>query len=624
MQSQQALEHDPEQRGTGDAECPARALAGGGRGPAAKDVLLGGRDAGAARAVGGRGHGVQVAGGDPPPQLDPRRHGSEGILRIDLARRLCRLAVLALVQERFGQDHADVGAARAAGQHERVLALGRTQGAARPQGAGEHEAHVRRRLGNTPLDLRHHRLGVHAGRQQRGPVGRDGADEARIGVQAPFEQPAGGVGPSPVGMEVGHGQQGQVGASSDAGAVARGGVAHVQARLPAGEGLLLAPEPGQRPALGEHEVGEVREHLEPEISALEGVLIAPSGVQGADQAHEQRRNEASALLAADLDEFPCALELDHRRARLADGGVLEPEVEVQKRVGRALGALGLQQLDVPARLGLRIPDGAEVAIVLDPDWAVLDPLGQVGGQPVRDLLVQPALEAVLRAVAEHPQRVVDDAGAIAFGARVAGFEQVEGLAPDVAGERAELGRIAVDEHLVGVEVDDPVAGGGVERDVAGLGEGARPFPFDDARPEGPGDLDRAVLGAGVHDDDLVHRGGGGGQAAAEHLLLIADDHAQAERQPGGRNGSGGQALGALGQGGQSGVQGTRRGARGGKLLRTAGHLGHVAFEMGKVRVKPRRRLEQRAGGVETPELIEGHAGVVEKSRLARLGLEYLH
>ena len=62
---------------------------------------------------------------------------------------------------------------------------------------------------------------------------------------------------------------------------------------------------------------------------------------------------------------------------------------------------------------LRVAHGAEVAVVLDADGRLLEPLGQVAGQVLGDLLVQAALEAVLGAVAEHAQRVVRDRGAVA-------------------------------------------------------------------------------------------------------------------------------------------------------------------------------------------------------------------
>jgi hypothetical protein len=57
---------------------------------------------------------------------------------------------------------------------------------------------------------------------------------------------------------------------------------------------------------------------------------------------------------------------------------------------------------------------------------------------VGDLLVQAILEAVLGAVAEYAQCVVHERAAVAQLTGVAGLDQIEGLAPGAAGERAEL------------------------------------------------------------------------------------------------------------------------------------------------------------------------------------------
>ena len=128
-----------------------------------------------------------------------------------------------------------------------------------------------------------------------------------------------------------------------------------------------------------------------------------------------------------------------------------------------------------------------------------------------DLLVDAALEAVLGAVAEDAQGVVGDGGAVAELAGVVRLDQVEGLAPDPAGQLAQQRRVGRVEHLVGVEEEQPVAARGVEADVAGVGEGAGPLALDHLGAEGAGDLDGAVARAGVDDDDLVDRVAGGGE-----------------------------------------------------------------------------------------------------------------
>ena len=88
---------------------------------------------------------------------------------------------------------------------------------------------------------------------------------------------------------------------------------------------------------------------------------------------------------------------------VADDRVLGADVEVQECRRRALALLGAEQIDVAGRLLLGVADGTEVAEVLDPDRGLLDAVVRVGRQVVGDLLVQAALEAVVRAVAEEPQ-----------------------------------------------------------------------------------------------------------------------------------------------------------------------------------------------------------------------------
>ncbi len=108
--------------------------------------------------------------------------------------------------------------------------------------------------------------------------------------------------------------------------------------------------------------------------------------------------------------------------------------------------------------------------------------------------------------------------------------QVVRLAPRLAGECAQPLTVALDEDLVGIEEHEPVAGRRVEGDVARVAERAGPLEVDERGAELECDLARAVLGAGVDDDELVDGVADGRQAARQHLLLVLDDHAEAQRQ----------------------------------------------------------------------------------------------
>lgn len=190
---------------------------------------------------------------------------------------------------------------------------------------------------------------------------------------------------------------------------------------------------------------------------------------------------------------------------VAGGRVLGAEVVEQERRRRALALRQAQQLDVASGLLAPVAHDPEVAVVLDANVCRLDPLGQIPGQAVRDLLVQTSLEAILRAVAQHAQRVVRDGRASVEVARVVGLGQIERLAPRAPGQRAQLCNVLLLEHLVGVQIDQPVAARGVERHVACLGERPGPLALDDRGAEGPGDLDRRVGRARVDEHDLIDR-----------------------------------------------------------------------------------------------------------------------
>jgi hypothetical protein len=185
------------------------------------------------------------------------------------------------------------------------------------------------------------------------------------------------------------------------------------------------------------------------------------------------------------------------------------------------------------------------------------------------------------------------------------------------GQRAQALDILGDEHLVGIQVHDPVAGGRVERCVAGGREVAVPRVMQHARAVLFGDLHGAVGRAGVDDGDLVDSCASGLQAAPEHRLLVLDDHAEAEREALGRAGRGGQALGPRLE-----LAHRARDLRQHTDVGTARALGEVAFDVGQLRVEAARRLEQRLGGsTDRADLVQRDARVVEQHRLARLGLE---
>jgi len=169
--------------------------------------------------------------------------------------------------------------------------------------------------------------------------------------------------------------------------------------------------------------------------------------------------------------------------------------------------------------------------------------------------------------------------------------------------------------LAGVQVHQPVAGRGLQGDVAGVGEGAVPGEVDHPGAERPRDLGGAVAGAGVDDDHLVDGVADGLQATREHLLLVLDDHAQRQRHRRARPGAAGDGLGPLAERAQH-----RAGSAAGAGLRAALADERVVEVLGDVRkfgVEPDRRAEQRLGAAQLGQLVEQHAGQVEQHRLGR-------
>ena len=237
--------------------------------------------------------------------------------------------------------------------------------------------------------------------------------------------------------------------------------------------------------------------------------------------------------------------------------------------------------------------------MLDADRGRLEALGQVGRQVVGDLLVEAALEAVLGAVAEEAQRVVGDRGAVLELAGVVGLDQVEGLAPGAAGQRAQALASLGDEHLVGVEVHEPVAGGRLERDVAGVGEGAGPLALDHRRAEGACAIStvRSVEPVSTI-DDLVDAAP---TAARQRGSISSSSRTIMQRLR--RQARGGLARRAA----RLRAGGERRG-RGGcsgrapAAARCGGglELGEVALDVRQRGVEALRGLEERVRGLEAP------------------------
>ena len=131
--------------------------------------------------------------------------------------------------------------------------------------------------------------------------------------------------------------------------------------------------------------------------------------------------------------------------------------------------------------------------MVDADAGGLEALGRVAGQALQDALVDPALEAVLRAVAEEAQDVLLQRGLAGVVADAVDDRQRKPSRQVRRDELAQLRRVLGDEGLVGVEEEDPVAGGGVEADVARGGEVVVPGVLEDLGAVLAGDVGGAVL-----------------------------------------------------------------------------------------------------------------------------------
>jgi hypothetical protein len=126
----------------------------------------------------------------------------------------------------------------------------------------------------------------------------------------------------------------------------------------------------------------------------------------------------------------------------------------------------------------------------------------------QDLLVDPILPADLRVVREELEMIghrVPPRPAIIQGHV---RHQVADQFVSQAGEQApQASAVLFIDSIVGVEPEDPVAGGVVDARIAGGGKIIAPGEVEDAGAETGGQLAGAVGGAGVHHDGLVHQVG---------------------------------------------------------------------------------------------------------------------
>ena len=230
--------------------------------------------------------------------------------------------------------------------------------------------------------------------------------------------------------------------------------------------------------------------------------------------------------------------------------------------------------------------------------------------------MDPALEPVFGLALEHAHRQVCDRGAGVVAAGVVRLDEVEGLAPGAAHELPQERCVFGHEMLVGVEVDDPVAGRVLERAVARIREGAVPGEVHDPGAERPGDLDRGVGRAGVDDHHLVDGARDRLEAAGEHLLLVLHDHHERERLALDRLGAPGErrALGAERPRPRTEAAGERR--RGVAPAAARGlAVGGDVVELG---VEALGGGEEGAGGRDLADLVEDDAGVVQEHWLVRV------
>ena len=178
---------------------------------------------------------------------------------------------------------------------------------------------------------------------------------------------------------------------------------------------------------------------------------------------------------------------------------------------------------------LRTIDRVLVAGVVDGDVHEADRPAQ-GADGGQDLLVNAVLPADFLVVAKQPD-VVHRGGDAAD--RVGQAQALHAVGGVFVAQRGQQGPqlLAVDvvDAVVGVQPQDPVAGGVPQRLVARRREVVAPGEVHELHldAEGGGNLPGAVGRAGVHHDDLVDEVDGRAQAVAQVGFLILDNRGQA-------------------------------------------------------------------------------------------------
>ena len=161
-----------------------------------------------------------------------------------------------------------------------------------------------------------------------------------------------------------------------------------------------------------------------------------------------------------------------------------------------------------------------------------------------------------------------------------------------------------DEHLVGVEVHDPVAGGGVEGDVARGGEVAVHSWCRTRAPK----LSAISTVRSVEPVSTTTISSTASRAAArqrgEHRLLVLDDHAEAERQALGRAARRRRCARRAGCRSRSAAGDLRRQARSARALAAARTRRGCARRWAASGSRRWAAREERLGGLDGAELVE--------------------
>ncbi len=297
--------------------------------------------------------------------------------------------------------------------------------------------------------------------------------------------------------------------------------------------LLQAPGLVQQHGPPEAQLQVLREQAQPALARLPGpVRPAQPGVAVGQQ--RVRLAQVRVALARLVD---AAREEVRRPLVLADVGVGHAQVEQREGVVWAFAQLQVQQLEVALLLPL-LPLGAVVVAGVDDEHVSPGRLAAGAADGRQDLLVDAAVEAQMRQVAEELD-VVDDRHvqvAVGAGAGAVDLHDVaqHGRSGIVVGQGAELVAILRADDVVGVHPEDPATASVPQRLVARGREAVAPREVEDARPQPRRDLGGFVGRAGVHDDHFIDPGPDAVQAGLDGLGVVADDHAQGELHVPGR------------------------------------------------------------------------------------------